>query len=84
MEGGEGGRFRREGIYEYIWMIHTVVQQKLIQHHKVIIPQLKKKKKCTKVLIVFVFGHCDYREFLFLQLNSILFVKEMKVILLNL
>ena len=78
MEGSEGGRFRREGIYEYIWMIHTVVQQKLIQHRKVIIPQ------CTKVLIVFVFGHCDYREFLFLQLNSILFVKEMKVILLNL
>jgi len=43
-EGGEGGGCRREGIYVYIRMIHTVVQQKLIQHRKVIIPQLKKKE----------------------------------------
>ena len=28
------GRFLREGIYVYIWLIHTVVQQKLKQHCK--------------------------------------------------
>ena len=37
-----GGRFRRDGIYAYIQLIHTVVQQKLTQHCKAIILQLKK------------------------------------------
>ena len=41
--GGEGGRPRREGIYVYIELIHFIVQQKIAQHGKVIILQLKKK-----------------------------------------
>ena len=43
-------RFKREGIYAYLWLIHIVVQQKHItQHCKAIIPQLKInfKKQCT-------------------------------------
>ena len=40
-----GGRSRREGIYIfiYMWLIHFIVQQKLTQHYKATIPQLKKK-----------------------------------------
>jgi len=40
-----GGRFRRERIYVDIELIPFVVQQKLTQQCKAIIPQLKKKKK---------------------------------------
>jgi len=32
-EMGRGG-FRREGIYVYIWLIQSLVQQKLKQHYK--------------------------------------------------
>ena len=39
-----GGRFTREGTYVYVWLIYTVIQQKLTQHHKAIILQLKKIK----------------------------------------
>jgi len=35
-DGGLGGRFERKGIYVYIQLIHSVVQQKLTQHCKVI------------------------------------------------
>ena len=45
-------RLQREGIYIYLWLIHVVVQQKLIKHCKAIILKLKinfkkinKKKK---------------------------------------
>ena len=38
-----GGRLKREGMYLYLPLIHTVVQQKLTQHCKAVI--LKKKKK---------------------------------------
>ena len=42
MVGGEvGGRFKREEIYVYLWLIHVVVRQKPIQHCKAIILQLK-------------------------------------------
>ena len=43
---GEGGRGRskREGIQVYIQLIHFIVQQKLTQHCKAILPQLKKKE----------------------------------------
>ena len=34
-------RFKREGMYLYLWLIHTVVQQKQTQHCKAIILQLK-------------------------------------------
>ena len=36
------GRLRREGIYVYAQLINIVVQQKLTQHCKAIILQLKK------------------------------------------
>jgi len=39
--GEVGGRLKREGIYVYLELIHIVVQQKLTQHCKVIILQLK-------------------------------------------
>ena len=36
-----GGRFKREGMYIYLWLNHVVVWQKPIQHCKAIILQLK-------------------------------------------
>ena len=36
-----GGRFEREGIYVYFWLLHIVVQQKPIQHCKAMIVSLK-------------------------------------------
>ena len=30
--GRMGGRFKREGTYVYIWLIHIAVPQKLTQH----------------------------------------------------
>ena len=38
-----GGRLKREGIYVYLQLIHVAVQQKLTQHWKAIILQLRKK-----------------------------------------
>ena len=43
------GRFYREGIYIYLWLIHVVVWQKPTQYYKAIILQLKKKKETTKM-----------------------------------
>ena len=43
--GEAGGRLMTEGLYVYILLIHFVVQQKLTEHGKAIILQLKKKKK---------------------------------------
>ena len=42
--GGVQGRFKREGIYEYIWLIQFIVQQKLTKHCKAIILQFLKKR----------------------------------------
>ena len=36
-----GGRFKREGTYVNLWLIHIVVWQKITQHCKPIILQLK-------------------------------------------
>ena len=36
-----GGRFKSEGTYVYLWLIHTVVGQKPTEHCKAIILQLK-------------------------------------------
>ena len=36
-----GGRFKREGTYVYIWLIHIDVWQKPTQYYKAIILQLK-------------------------------------------
>ena len=43
-DGGGGGRSKREGIQVYIQLIHFIVQQKLTQHCKAILLQLKKGK----------------------------------------
>ena len=45
-----GGSAEREGIHVYIEMIHFVVQQKLTQHCKAIILQLKKKNPVRQVV----------------------------------
>ena len=37
-----GGRFKREGIYVYLWLIHVNVWQKPTQFFKAIILQFKK------------------------------------------
>ena len=37
-----GGRFKRKGIYVYLWLIHVEVWQKTTKFCKAIIPQLKK------------------------------------------
>ena len=39
-----GGRFKREGTYAYLWLIHVDVWQKPAQYCKAIILQLKKIK----------------------------------------
>ena len=45
--GGMGremrGRFKREGIYVYLWLIHVELLQKTTKFCKAIILQLKKK-----------------------------------------
>ena len=48
---GMGGRLTREGTRVYIQLIHTVVQQKLTQHCKAIIFQLKKKRNTPVTLL---------------------------------
>ena len=37
-----GGRFKREGTYVYLWLVHVNVWQKPTQFFKAIILQLKK------------------------------------------
>ena len=39
-----GRRSKKEGMYVYTWLIHFIVPQKLIQHSKATIPQLKEKE----------------------------------------
>ena len=41
---GVGGRFKREGTYVYLWLIHVDVWQKPTQYCKAIIIQLKMNK----------------------------------------
>ena len=40
---GEGDRFKREGTYIYLWLIHGDIWQKQTQFSKAIILQLKKE-----------------------------------------
>ena len=47
-EGEVGRRLEREAMYAYIQLIHAVVQQKLTQHCKATIVQLKNKLKKKK------------------------------------
>jgi len=46
---GLGGRFKREGIYVYLWLIHFLVRQKATQHCKAIILQLTMNFKKYKI-----------------------------------
>ena len=41
---GVGGRPKRERMYAYLSLIHAIIQQRLTQHHKAIILQLKNSK----------------------------------------
>ena len=41
---GVGGRFKTEGTYVYLWLIHADARQKPIQYCKAVILQLKRKK----------------------------------------
>jgi len=36
-----GGRFKREGTWVYLWLIHVEVWQKPTQHYKAMILQFK-------------------------------------------
>jgi len=47
---GRGGnvRFKREGAYVYLWLIHVTVWQKPTQHYKAIILQLNFLKRNTR------------------------------------
>ena len=40
-----GGKFKREGTYTHLWLIHVDAWQKPTQYCKVIIPQLKIQKR---------------------------------------
>jgi len=44
MRWESGGRFKREGTYEYLWLIHVAVWQKPTEYYKVIILKLKRNK----------------------------------------
>ena len=43
LEGGVGRRFKREGTYVHLWLIHVDVWQKTTKFYKAIILQLKSK-----------------------------------------
>ena len=59
-----GGRFKREGIYVYLWLIHVDVWKKPIQYCKPIIPLLKVN---TLKIIVKALEWGDNPHFGFLQ-----------------
>ena len=42
-----GGRFKREGTYVQLWLLHVDIWQKPTQYCKVVILQLKSKLKTT-------------------------------------
>ena len=44
-----GGRFKREGTYVYLWLVHVNVWQKPTQFFKAIILQLKKNFNNEKI-----------------------------------
>ena len=44
-----GGRFKREGTYVYLWLIHVDIWQKTTKFCKAIILQLKNKLKKKKI-----------------------------------
>ena len=48
-----GGRFKREGAYVYLCLIHVNLWQKSVQYCKAIILQLKIKRLKTKIKMKF-------------------------------
>ena len=69
-----GGRFKREGIYLYLWLIHTDVWQKPTQNCKAVILQLK-INKILKMLhsswqLEWNTSHSTFHESLILQHHS--------------
>ena len=55
MEWEVGGRFNREEIYVYLWLIHVDISEKPIQYCKALILQLKiNKLKKKKVLLILI------------------------------
>lgn len=52
VEGGVGGRSRREGIYVYLELIYFIAQQKLIQHCRAIIFLFFFSNLKTKVILL--------------------------------
>ena len=58
-----GGRFKREGTYVYLWLIHDDVWQKSAQYCKVITLQLKKSyKPLTRNGKLYLRMHADRKE----------------------
>jgi len=51
-----GGRFKKEGTYEYLWLIHVDVWQKPAQYCKAIILQLKFFKKLKKKIELILYS----------------------------
>ena len=47
-----GGRFKREGTYVHLWLIHNDVWQKPTQYSKAIILQLKVNKFLKNVTVI--------------------------------
>ena len=60
-----GRRSKEEGLYVYEWLIHFAVQQKLTQHCKATIYQLKKNHMMDLVCICFFFFflHLEWQFF---------------------
>ena len=56
-----GGRFKREGICEYLWLVHVEVWQKT-KFYKAIIHQLKINKFQKKTSSVTIVGHFLNRD----------------------
>ena len=54
MEWEVGVRFKREGTYVYLWLIHVDVQQKTTKFCKAITLQLKKLKKHSAALSQYI------------------------------
>ena len=50
MEWEAGGRFKREGTYVYLWLMHVDVWQKPTQYYKAITLQLKTNLKRETLL----------------------------------
>ena len=57
-----GRKFKREGTYVYLWLIHVDIWQKPSQYCKVIILQLKIKLKKKSRTLLYRITKSGYRE----------------------